>query len=182
MASSSTERVIRADNSPRDYMANALLHLAGYALPIDKVKRFRPLGNKSRGVETTTGLLGQGLINALFFALAENLQTDEFKQPGRETVNHHAFALLGDGCLLQSISCEYRKDVLGRSPPLIGLEAGVTRWWSQYGCSAALGVDSFGESAPAAQVFEHFGLSAEALAERVQGEVEQARRGLRTSH
>jgi transketolase len=76
----------------------------------------------------------------------------------------------------------YREDVLGRGLPRIGVEAGVTRWWSQYGCSAALGVDSFGESAPAAQVFAHFGLSAEALAERVQGEIEEARRGLRTAH
>jgi transketolase len=75
----------------------------------------------------------------------------------------------------------YREDVLGRGLPRIGIEAGVTRWWSQYGCSAALGVDSFGESAPAAQVFAHFGLSAEALAERVQGQVEEARRGLRTA-
>ena len=77
---------------------------------------------------------------------------------------------------------EYRDAVLGRGLPRIGVEAGVTRWWSQYGCCAALGVDSFGESAPAAQVFAHFGLSAEALAERVQGEIEEARRGLRTSH
>jgi transketolase len=76
----------------------------------------------------------------------------------------------------------WRDDVLGRGLPRIGVEAGVTRWWGQYGCSAALGVDSFGESAPAAQVFAHFGLSAEALAERVQGEIEAARRGLRTSH
>jgi transketolase len=75
----------------------------------------------------------------------------------------------------------YREDILGRGLPRIGVEAGVTRWWSQYGCSAALGVDSFGESAPAALVFAHFGLSAEALAERVRGEIEEARRGLRTA-
>jgi transketolase len=76
----------------------------------------------------------------------------------------------------------WRDSVLGRGLPRIGVEAGVTRWWSQYGCGAALGVDSFGESAPAAQVFAHFGLSAEALADLVQSEVEEARRGLRTSH
>ncbi len=75
----------------------------------------------------------------------------------------------------------YRDDVLGRGLPRVGVEAGVTRWWSQYGCSAALGVESFGESAPAAQVFAHFGLSAETLAERVQGVLEEARRGLRTA-
>jgi transketolase len=57
--------------------------------------------------------------------------------------------------------------VLGRGLPRIGIEAGVTRWWGQYGCVAALGVDEFGESAPAAQVYEHFGLTARRLAEQV---------------
>jgi transketolase len=70
----------------------------------------------------------------------------------------------------------YREDVLGRGLPRIGVEAGVTRWWGQYGCCAALGVDSFGESAPAPQVFAHFGLSAERLAERVQTECDEQRR------
>ena len=59
------------------------------------------------------------------------------------------------------------RTVLGRGLPRIGVEAGVTRWWGQYGVSAALGVDSFGESAPAARVFEHFGLTAERLAQCV---------------
>jgi transketolase len=61
----------------------------------------------------------------------------------------------------------YRDGVLGRGLPRIGVEAGVTRWWGQYGCVAALGVDGFGESAPAAALFEHFGLTAAALADRV---------------
>jgi len=60
----------------------------------------------------------------------------------------------------------YRETVLG-TLPRIGVEAGVTRWWGQYGCAAALGVDNFGESAPAAAVFEHFGLTAVRLAELV---------------
>jgi transketolase len=63
----------------------------------------------------------------------------------------------------------YREAVLGHGLPRVGVEAGVTRWWGQYGCRAALGVDSFGESAPAAAVFKHFGLTAERLAEVVQG-------------
>jgi transketolase len=54
----------------------------------------------------------------------------------------------------------YREAVLGHALPRIGVEAGVTRWWGQYGCSAALGVDRYGESAPAAALFEHFGLTA----------------------
>jgi transketolase len=57
----------------------------------------------------------------------------------------------------------YRDDVLG-ALPRIGVEAGISRFWSQYGCIAALGVDSFGESGPGPAVFEHFGLTAAALA------------------
>jgi len=68
----------------------------------------------------------------------------------------------------------YRDAVLGRGLPRIGVEAGVTRWWGQYGCCAALGIDSFGESAPAPQVYAHFGLTAEALADLVQAECERA--------
>ncbi len=56
--------------------------------------------------------------------------------------------------------------------PRIGVEAGVTRWWAQYRCCAALGVDQFGESAPAAQVYEHFGLTGAKLADRVQAQVD----------
>jgi transketolase len=62
----------------------------------------------------------------------------------------------------------YRDAVLGRGLVRIGVEAGVTRWWGQYGCVAALGVDRFGESAPAARLAEHFGLTAAALADLVQ--------------
>jgi transketolase len=50
------------------------------------------------------------------------------------------------------------------------VEAGVTRWWGQYGCRAALGVDRFGESAPAPDVCQHLGLTAGTLADRVEGE------------
>jgi transketolase len=63
---------------------------------------------------------------------------------------------------------DWREHVLGLGLPRIGVEAGVTRWWGQYGCVAALGVDSFGESAPAADVFKHVGLTAEALVALVQ--------------
>ncbi len=61
----------------------------------------------------------------------------------------------------------WRDQVLGQAAVRIGVEAGVTRWWGQYGCDAALGVDTFGESAPGPAVYKHFGLTAEALAERV---------------
>jgi transketolase len=62
---------------------------------------------------------------------------------------------------------EWREAVLGRGLARIGIEAGVTCWWGQYGCVATLGVDSFGESAPGPAVYEHFGLTARRLSELV---------------
>jgi transketolase len=76
----------------------------------------------------------------------------------------------------------WRSQVLGTGLPRIGVEAGVTRWWGQYGCAAALGVDTFGESAPGPQVYQHFGLSAERLADLVQSEVTDERRFVRSSN
>jgi len=68
----------------------------------------------------------------------------------------------------------WRESVLGKGLLRVGVEAGVTRWWGQYGCVAALGIDSFGESAPAPALFKHFGLTAQALADRVQSELSAA--------
>jgi transketolase len=65
----------------------------------------------------------------------------------------------------------WRRQVLPPSLPRFGVEAGVTRWWGQYGCVAALGVDTYGESAPGPQVYRHFGLTAEALADLVKRHV-----------
>ena len=76
----------------------------------------------------------------------------------------------------------WRDEVLGTGLPRVGVEAGVTRWWGQYGCVAALGVDSFGESAPAGDVFRHFGLTAEALADLTQGVADEERRLVRSSN
>jgi transketolase len=76
----------------------------------------------------------------------------------------------------------YRERVLGRDVPRIGVEAGVTRWWGQYGCRAALGLDRFGESAPAADLNEHFGLTPQALATLVETLCEPDRRAMRWSH
>jgi transketolase len=76
----------------------------------------------------------------------------------------------------------WRDAVLGRGLVRIGVEAGDTRRWGQYGCAAALGIDTFGESAPAAQVYEHFGLTAAALADLVQGQCDDERRRVRSSN
>ncbi len=73
----------------------------------------------------------------------------------------------------------YRDAVLGRHLVRVGVEAGVTSRWGQYGCRAALGVDQFGESAPGPRVYEHFGLTAANLADRVLAEVDEEGRQVR---
>ena len=93
----------------------ALLHLSGYDLPMEELKNFRQLHSKTAGhpevgitpgVETTTGPLGQGITNAVGFALAEKLLAAEFNQPKHEIVDHHTFVFMGDGCLMEGISHE----------------------------------------------------------------------------
>jgi len=93
----------------------ALLHLTGYALPIDELKRFRQLHSKTPGhpevgvtpgVETTTGPLGQGLANAVGMALAEKLLAAEFNRAGHAIVDHRTYVFVGDGCLMEGISHE----------------------------------------------------------------------------
>ncbi|GAB6850386.1 transketolase [Paraburkholderia kururiensis] len=93
----------------------ALLHLTGYDLPVDELKRFRQLHAKTPGhpevgvtpgVETTTGPLGQGLANAVGMALAEALLAREFNRPGHAIVDHRTYVFVGDGCLMEGISHE----------------------------------------------------------------------------
>ena len=93
----------------------ALLHLTGYDLPISELKAFRQMHSKTPGhpevgitpgVETTTGPLGQGITNAVGFALAEKQLAKEFNRDGHTIVDHHTYAFLGDGCLMEGISHE----------------------------------------------------------------------------
>ena len=93
----------------------ALLHLSGYDLPMEEIKRFRQLHSKTPGhpeygytvgVETTTGPLGQGITNAVGMAMAEKLLANEFNKPGHEIVNHFTYVFMGDGCLMEGISHE----------------------------------------------------------------------------
>ncbi|MDI4634871.1 transketolase [Pelomonas sp. V22] len=93
----------------------ALLHLTGYELPIGELKNFRKLHSKTPGhpevgitpgVETTTGPLGQGITNAVGLALAEKLLAKEFNREDHAIVDHHTYAFLGDGCLMEGISHE----------------------------------------------------------------------------
>ena len=93
----------------------ALLHLSGYALPLDEIKRFRQLHSMTPGhpeygdapgVETTTGPLGQGLANAVGMAIAEKVLAARFNRAGHTVVDHRTWVFLGDGCLMEGISHE----------------------------------------------------------------------------
>ena len=93
----------------------SLLHLTGYALPIEELKNFRQLHSKTPGhpeygyapgVETTTGPLGQGVSNAVGMAIAEKTLAAQFNQPNFDVVDHFTYCFLGDGCLMEGISHE----------------------------------------------------------------------------
>ncbi|MCK8044735.1 transketolase [Shewanella sp. 1CM18E] len=93
----------------------SLLHLTGYALPIEELKNFRQLHSKTPGhpeygytpgVETTTGPLGAGISNAVGMAIAEKTLAAQFNQPGHDIVDHFTYCFLGDGCLMEGISHE----------------------------------------------------------------------------
>ncbi|EHM45607.1 transketolase [Hafnia alvei] len=93
----------------------SLLHLTGYDLPITELENFRQLHSKTPGhpeygytpgVETTTGPLGQGIANAVGMAIAERTLAAQFNRPGHDIVNHHTYAFLGDGCMMEGISHE----------------------------------------------------------------------------
>lgn len=92
-----------------------LLHLTGYDLPLEELKRFRQLGSKTPGhpeyghtvgVETTTGPLGQGFANAVGMALAEAMLAARFNRPGMNIIDHHTYGICGDGDLMEGISSE----------------------------------------------------------------------------
>lgn len=93
----------------------AMLHLSGYDLPLEELKRFRQWGSKTpghpeygltAGVETTTGPLGQGVANSVGMAIAERWLAAHFNQPGHEIVNHRVYAIAGDGCMMEGVSQE----------------------------------------------------------------------------
>ncbi|HEX7888433.1 MAG TPA: transketolase [Ramlibacter sp.] len=102
-------------NGHASMLLYALLHLTGYDLPVGELKGFRQLHSKTPGhpevdvtpgIETTTGPLGQGITNAVGMALAEKLLAAEFNRDGHDVVDHHTYAFLGDGCLMEGISHE----------------------------------------------------------------------------
>ncbi|OOE35411.1 MULTISPECIES: transketolase [Salinivibrio] len=93
----------------------SLLHLTGYGVSIDDLKQFRQLHSNTPGhpeygyapgIETTTGPLGQGITNAVGMAVAEKSLAAQFNRDGHDIVDHHTYAFLGDGCLMEGISHE----------------------------------------------------------------------------
>ncbi|CAE6888306.1 transketolase 1 [Pseudomonas marincola] len=93
----------------------SLLHLTGYDLGIEDLKQFRQMGSRTPGhpeygytpgVETTTGPLGQGIANAVGFAIAEKVLGAQFNRDGHKIVDHYTYAFMGDGCMMEGISHE----------------------------------------------------------------------------
>jgi transketolase len=93
----------------------SLLHLTGYDLPLDDIKRFRQWGSKAPGhperghtpgVETTTGPLGQGFANAVGMAIAEAQLAARYNRPGFEVIDHATYAIVSDGDLMEGVAAE----------------------------------------------------------------------------
>ncbi len=93
----------------------SLLHIFGYGVTIEDIKNFRQFGSKTpghpehghtKGVETSTGPLGQGIANAVGFAVAETMLAERFNKPDAKLVDHYTYALCGDGCMMEGIESE----------------------------------------------------------------------------
>ncbi len=93
----------------------SLLHLFGYDLSLDELKRFRQWGSRTPGhpewhetpgVEATTGPLGQGAANSVGMAIAERYLAQYFNRPGHEIIDHHTYALVSDGDVMEGVACE----------------------------------------------------------------------------
>jgi transketolase len=93
----------------------SLLHLAGYDMPLDELKLFRQWGSETpghpeyhldRGIETTTGPLGQGFGNGVGMAIAEKYLAAHFNRPGHELVNYKVYAIVSDGDLMEGVASE----------------------------------------------------------------------------
>src|ERR1700736_6347090 len=102
-------------NGHASMLLYSLLHLTGYPLSMEEIKNFRQFGSKTAGhperethlgIETTTGPLGQGVANAVGMALAERTLAATFNRPGHTIIDHHSYAFLGDGCMMEGISHE----------------------------------------------------------------------------
>ncbi len=102
-------------NGHASMLLYSLLHLTGYALSIEDIKNFRQLDAKTAGhpeygfadgIETTTGPLGQGIANAVGFALAEKMLAGTYNTDDLTIIDHYTYTFLGDGCMMEGISHE----------------------------------------------------------------------------
>jgi transketolase len=93
----------------------SLLHLTGYDLPLEEIKRFRQWGSRAPGhperglvpgVEVTTGPLGQGFGNAVGMAMTEAYLAARYNRPGFTVIDHHTYALASDGDLMEGVAAE----------------------------------------------------------------------------
>jgi transketolase len=94
----------------------SLLHLTGYDLPLDEIKRFRQWGSRTPGhpershhtpgVEVSTGPLGQGFANGVGMAIAEAWLSAQFNRPDWKVVDHHTYGIVSDGDLMEGITAE----------------------------------------------------------------------------
>ena len=93
----------------------SLLHLFGYGITMDDIKNFRQVGSltpghpeygHTKGVEITTGPLGQGICNSVGMAIAEAYLSEKFNRPNYNIVDHYSYTIVGDGCLMEGISGE----------------------------------------------------------------------------
>ncbi|HET6629245.1 MAG TPA: transketolase [Woeseiaceae bacterium] len=158
----------------------SLLHLTGYPLPMEQLKRFRQLGSKTAGhperdpdlgIETTTGPLGQGISNAIGMALTEKMLAATFNRPGFDVVDHRTFAVVGDGDLMEGISHEVcslagtwklGKLVVFYDDNGISIDGEVDAWFTDdtvkrfeaYGWHVIAGVDGYDSQAIARAIDE----------------------------
>ncbi|MCH5278444.1 MAG: transketolase [Christensenellaceae bacterium] len=93
----------------------SLLHLFGYDVSMEDIKNFRQLGSKTaghpeygniKGIEATTGPLGQGFAMAVGMAMAEKHMASVFNRSGYDVVNNYTYVLMGDGCMMEGIAAE----------------------------------------------------------------------------
>src|SRR5256884_1595426 len=93
----------------------SMLHVSGYDLPLEELKRFRQWGSRcpghpeyglTAGVETTTGPLGQGVANSVGMAIAQRWLAARFNREEHELINYRVYAICGDGCLMEGVSQE----------------------------------------------------------------------------